>query len=206
MRTATRAAPCNKSAMTEIHTSSRKSVPSLSRPKFAIASHRPQTANGRFYFIESWRWQRKTLKTSYRDVNSNSQLPSLYAKHRASLFSRFSLLWCKIEERRLFLIRCRFAEACFGANRHRRRNKGRSSCITTRGFICFCKRIIFMNSLLQTQGWPCAPIRDTGNIHCAENNKLYEPSNKDNGAPDKPVRQFHLDLWLGSENLSVATT
>ena len=37
-------------------------------------------------------------------------------------------------------------------------------------------------------------------------NKLYEPSNKDNGAPDKPVRQFHLDLWLGSENLSVATT
>ena len=63
-----------------------------------------------------------------------------------------------------------------------------------------------MNSLIQTQGWPCAPIRDTGNIHCAENNKLYEPSNKDNGAPDKPVRQFHLDLWLGSESLSVATT
>jgi DNA-binding cell septation regulator SpoVG len=36
--------------------------------------------------------QRKTLKTGYRDVTFNSQLPSLNAKHRASLFSRFSLL------------------------------------------------------------------------------------------------------------------
>jgi hypothetical protein len=30
--------------------------------------------------------QRKTLKTGYRDVTSNSQLLSLIAKHRASLF------------------------------------------------------------------------------------------------------------------------
>jgi len=35
---------------------------------------------------------KKTLKTGYRDVTSNSQLRSLYAKHRASLFSRFSLV------------------------------------------------------------------------------------------------------------------
>ena len=102
--------------------------------------------------------QRKTLKTGYRDVTFNSQLRSLNTKHRASLFSRFSLLWCKPEERRLFLLRCRFAEACFGASRHRRRNKGRSPCITARGFICFCKRIVFMSSLHQTQGWSCAPI------------------------------------------------
>ena len=34
-------------------------------------------------------------------------------------------------------------------------------------FACFCKRIVFMSSLHQTQGCPCAPIRATGNIHCA---------------------------------------
>ena len=125
-------------------------------------SHRSPTANGRFSFVESWRWHNgKTLKTGYRDVTSNSQLPSLNAKHRASLFSRFSLLWCKPEERRLFLLRCQLAEACFGASRHRRRNKGCSPCITARGFICFCKRIVFMSSLLQTQGWPCASIHAT---------------------------------------------
>ena len=125
-------------------------------------SYRPPTANGRFSFVESWCWHNgKTLKTGYRDVTSNSQLPSLNAKHRASLFSRFSLLWCKPEERRLFLLRCQLAEACFGASRHRRRNKGCSPCITARGFICFCKRIVFMSSLLQTQGWPCASIHAT---------------------------------------------
>ena len=81
--------------------------------------------------------QRKTLITGYRDVTSNSQLRSLYAKHCASLFSRFSLVWCKPEERRLFLLRCRFAETCFGASRHRRRNKGRSPCITANVLLVF---------------------------------------------------------------------
>ena len=33
-------------------------------------------------------------------------------------------------------------------------------------FACFCKRIVFMSSLHQTQGWLCAPIRATGKIHC----------------------------------------
>ena len=78
-------------------------------------------------------------------------------RHRASLFSRFSLLWCKPEERRLFHLRCRLAEACFGASRRRRRNKGRNPCITARGFICFCMRIVFMSSLLQTRDWSDAP-------------------------------------------------
>ena len=45
--------------------------------------------------------QSKTLKTGYRDVTSNSQLWSRYAKHRASLFSRFSLLWYKPEKQRV---------------------------------------------------------------------------------------------------------
>ena len=59
------------------------------------------------------------------------------------MFLRFSLLWCKPEERRRFLLRDRHAEACFGAGRHRRRNIGRSPCITARVFLVFVKGASF---------------------------------------------------------------
>ena len=59
--------------------------------------------------------------------------------YRASRFSRFFLVWCKPEVRRLFLLRLRLAEACFGARRSRRRNKGRSPCITARVLFVFVR-------------------------------------------------------------------
>ena len=49
---------------------------------------------------------------------------------------------CKPEERRLFLLRRRFAEACFGANRRRRRNKLRSHCNRKRFFWFLSEEIV----------------------------------------------------------------
>ena len=49
---------------------------------------------------------------------------------------------CKPEERRLFLLRRRFAEACFEANRRRRRNKLRSHCNRKRFFWFLSEEIV----------------------------------------------------------------
>ena len=62
---------------------------------------------------------------------------------RQLVFTVF-LLWCKPEARRLFLLRCRLAEACFEARRHRRRNKGRIPCITARVLLVFVKMALWL--------------------------------------------------------------
>ena len=49
---------------------------------------------------------------------------------------------CKPEERRLFLLRRRFAEACFEANRRRRRNKWCSHCNRKRFFWFLSEEIV----------------------------------------------------------------
>ena len=98
----------------------------------------PHPGNGSSSFVGTWRWHKEKPLKQARAVTPVSQFLTINS-YRASLFSRFFLLWCKPEERRLFLLRLQLAEACFGARRSRRRNKGRSPCITARVLFVFVR-------------------------------------------------------------------
>ena len=103
-----------------------------------FASPRTHPTKGSSSSVGSWRWHKEKPWKQATAVTPISQFLTINS-YRASRFSRFFLLWGKPEVRRLFLLRLRLAEACFGARRSRRRNKGRSPCITARVLFVFVR-------------------------------------------------------------------
>ena len=89
-------------------------------------------------------------------------------KRHASLFSKFSLLWCKPEKQRLL---------------HLHHSKD---------FICFCKSYRVHELSPPTQCWSGAPVRATTNIHCAEDIWLGFRGIQPRTSAPKPI---YLSIW-----------